>query len=58
MFGFLFLYKTNFIAVFFDPFPLGAFFRSIPLRTNVVLSEQEDELPEEVVSEGLTMLGN
>lgn len=55
MFGFLFLYKTSFIAVFFDPFSLGAFFCSIPPRPNVFLSEQEDDLPAEVVSEGLTI---
>jgi len=58
MFDFLFLYKTSFIAVFFDLFPLGAFFRSIPMGTNAFLSEQEDDLPADMVSEGLTMLSN
>lgn len=51
---FLFLYKTNFIAGFLDPFPqvLQVFLTlpSIPPRTNGFLSEQEDDLPAEVVS--------
>lgn len=40
------------LQVFFDPFLWGAFFHPIPPRTNVFLSEQEDDLPAEVVSEG------
>lgn len=52
MFGFIFLYKTNSIAVFFDPFPLGTFFPSILPRTNAFHSEQEDDLPAEEISEG------